>query len=108
MGCAHRRRRYRRRAPRKPRPDAPPPAGGRLREVFDALGVRLTVRFGPNTGTGRRHRVPLGGVLLLGATPIAPVALDNETPSAGAEGVAYSRNTRVVAGDGFEPPTFGL
>ena len=54
-----------------------------LRRTFNALGVRLEIRFAPNPDPrSRRQRVPVGGTLTFGAAGIG----GNDSPPAGAEG----------------------
>ncbi len=65
-----------------------------LRRTFDALGVRLDVKFAPNTTANTaRQRLPIGGTLTFGAPGISR----NDSPPALAEG-GSSNETWVGCG----------
>jgi hypothetical protein len=72
-----------------------------LWRTFDALGVRIDVRFAPNPDTkSRRQRVPVGGTMIFGAAGIRKGS-GNETPPAGAEGDASNDENWLGCGGSY-------
>lgn len=73
---------------------------GHLRNLFDTVGVRLTVRFMDNPGKGRRRRLPTGGTLAFGVGITGQALPENDSTSAGAE-VVSPKNIGFGCGGGL-------